>query len=363
MAFSQKYITHNASGGNGDIATPWTLAEFLTNGVAGDIGNVKNSGAYSLGADAFSNAGTQLSAIMLRGYNSVINDLNGSRSNSNGTLITTDYPAITLTGILTPSVYSIMQNLNFTGALSSTLIGNTVSTDNFTIINCKILNTQNNSAAIALQGDNFVQAINCDIECSGAASAATVDLDTDTQILYCRIKSAGGNGVQLLDGVVVGNLFIGAGGAGQKAIRNLVTGGMICIAGNTIYNWGVVLETTNAAQVITPILANNHITDCTKYIDALYAGTANGAFIEVNNRTRDNATPRTGVGDWPVIGEITQDNGGAGTDYKDTSADDFSLIQSAAGREAGLWGNRDVGAFQSLEPNGLHRRLVHSVRR
>ena len=69
MAIVEKYVTHDASGGDGSSGSPWTLAEAAANASAGNRINVK-AGAYTLsGAASVANDGSQSNAIMWRGFN------------------------------------------------------------------------------------------------------------------------------------------------------------------------------------------------------------------------------------------------------------------------------------------------------
>lgn len=338
MAFAEKYVTDAAGGsGAGTEGDPWTLAEGLDQAVAGDRVNVKSDGAYSLGADTVTNAGTVFDLIVFRGYDSSIGDLeNPGRSASDGSLVTTGFPPITLTGTLIPSAFSFFQNLAFTGALSSTLIGSST-IDNFGFTECEVINTQNDAGATAVQGDNFCVLAQSDFECTGATHGVVLDLDLEPTAFACRIKANANTGLAYLSGAfILDNLFIGDGSSvaiDQIAARSR----QLIIKGNTIYNWGTAIQRPNVAPTnFISQIYNNHVTDCAKYIDDLYVGTDSTPVIEMNNRTRDNTTPRTGVGDGILSGEVTTDTGGIETDYTNAGADDLSLISVAPGVDAGL---------------------------
>lgn len=335
MAFTERYVTDAAGGGGvGTEGDPWTLAQALTSAVAGDRVNILSDSGYSLGADTVSGIGTAVDVIVFRGYNSSIGDLqNPGRSSSTGKLDTTGFPAITITGILTPNAFVIFQNLAFTGALSSAIVGST-SIDNWFMVECEVINTQNNSAAKAILGDNFLQTVSCDFECTGAAHNVVVDSDNSARHLYTRVKSIANDGIQFNSGsTIIGCLLIGN-GVGQALAQT--NAGILIAVGNTVYNWATGIEQPNLAPTTIQIIINNHITDCSKYFDNLYSATDNIILIEVNNRTRDNTTPRTGVGDGILSGEVTTDTGDASTDYTNAGADDLSLIAAAPGIDTGL---------------------------
>ena len=304
----------------------------------------------SLGADTVSNAGTSASLVCFRGYNSSIGDLENQGFNSDGTLNVTGYPVVTLTGQLnTTNNYVLWQNLSFTGALSTPLVGGTAA-DFWHMVECKIINTQNNASASAVQFDNGCSAINCDFECSGAAHGNVVDPDNDFCLVGCRIKGTEANKTLLIindQAKVVGNAFIGP-GVGFKLAS---TTRQAVVVGNTFYNLDTGITYPNLAITTLGIVVNNHATDCTKWIDNLYSGTANMALIEVNNRTRDNTTPRTGIGDGANVGEITTDTGGISTDYVDAGNGDFHLIDAAPGQGTGMRA-LDIGAYKAVDPAG-----------
>ncbi len=353
MAFTERYVTDAAAGGGaGTEGDPWTLAEALTSAAAGDRVNILSDSGYSLGADTVTNAGTAVDLIVFRGYNSAIGDLqNPGRSATTGKLVTTGFPIITLTGILTPNAFVVFQNLAVTGALSSALISSSA-IDNVIYIESEVINTQNNSGAKAILGDNNYRLISSDFECTGASHGTVVDVDTTTDMYKCRIKAIGGNGLLVSGGHrLVGNIFIGDGSsiaidAGSSIQENLVVM-------NTIYNWGTAYRTGNSAPTGNPMIMDNHITDCTKFYESLRIATDLIPLIELNNRTRDNTTPRTGAGDGVLSGEVTTDTGGAGTDFTNAGADDFSLISAAPGREVGLGqGSFDIGAWQGAAGGG-----------
>lgn len=353
MAWAEKYVTQAAGGGGvGSEGDPWTLAEGYANAVATNSVNIKSDGAYSIGADTITNAGTIFDLIRFRGYNSTIGDLENPGRNSDGTINKTGFPAITNTGILTPNAFVIFQNLAITGALSSALIGSTL-IDSFNILECEIINTQNNSSARVLQADNYWNLINSDFECTGAAHDTMLDTDIEVTMKACRLKSNANGAIRYISGTIVGNLFIGDGSSVAISLL-LRANNPVRIWDNTFYNWGTDIQFNNgAAATFIPTVLNNHATDSTKYIDDLYVATDLTPIIEMNNRTRDNTTPRTGVGDGVNSGEVTTDTGGAETDYTNAGSDDLSLISAAPGREAALGsGSPDIGAWQGAAGAG-----------
>lgn len=351
MAFTERYVTSAAAGGgDGSSGTPWTLAEAFANATAGDRVNIQSDSGYSIGATTITNAGTTAQFVVYRGYNSTIGDLEGQgRTSNNQALDTTNFPAITVTGLITVAARVGFEALSFSGALSSELVGG-AAPDRWFMTQCKVVNSQSNSNAQAVAGDNECTLANCDFECSGALSNICVDFDDRLCISNCRVETVGSKCIAANTIVATNNILIGDSSA--IGIQLNTTGTPSYIINNTAYQLGTFLTTPNGAPTSAPVIINNHVTDCSKYIDNLYSATANVAMFEFHNRTRDNTTPRTGVGDGMNIGEITTDTGGASTDYTDVATDDYTLISTAPGKAAGVVPFMDCGALQREEPAG-----------
>lgn len=351
MAFTEKYVTSAAGGGGtGGSGDPWTLAEAFANATAGDRVNIQSDAGYSIGATTITNAGTVSSLVVYRGYNSSIGDLEGQGRNADGTLDTTNFPAITLTGTLTCKAFICFESLAFSGAISNTLIG-TASLDDIQFLSCSFTNSQNHAAARCLYLDEDVVVVNSDVECSGASHGAVVTADNRSILLGCRIKGVANSPLIVTPSFIkaVGVLFIGNNTGTGIQQTGAVAGSYI---GNcTFYNLGTAIECTSASPSAIPVLINNHATDCSKWLD--YTGGGTLAVIEVNNRTRDNTTPRTGIGDGVNMGEITTDTGGPETDYTDHSSDNFRLITGAPGKAAGIVAYTDCGAYQREEEGSV----------
>jgi hypothetical protein len=351
MAFTERYVTQAAAGGgDGSSGSPWTFAEAVAAAAAGDRINVQSDSAYSIGATTLP-AGTVSAPIVWRGYESAIGDLDGNGRNTDGTLNTTNMPAITLTGILLPSGFVTLQNLVFTGALSSTLIGN-VNLDQWNMLSCSVTNSQSNASAACVFGDDSHRFINCDFYCSGATHSRLVLTDLNSVFEYCRFRLTDNkNCLETNNPQIMGCLFWGNGsGIGVDIDVAFDALRPINIRHSTFYNLGTAIRPQSFAPGSTIYLSHNHATDCSKWIDNLYAATANITSIEFYNRLRDITTPRTGV-EAIIVGEITTDTGGAATDYEDAGAGDFHLITAAPGYNAGVDGS-DIGAYQTDPPSG-----------
>ncbi len=320
---------------------------------AGDVPkvNIKNDGTYSEGATTLL-AGTMSVPVIYSGYTSSISDLDDQGRNSTGFINTTNFPAITFTGSLTPAAFVAIQNLKITGALSAYLILS-ATVDNFSVVNCEITNTQNNASAGAVRADNQIRLIGSDFYCSGAAHAIVVDLDTSAGISDCRFRGTSSSALlQLNTGEVHRSVFWGDGGTPTaillfSAIPSALPNTM---SQNTFYSVGACIQTPNSAPIRSMFLSHNHATDSTKWIENLYSATANLVVYESYNRLRDITTPRTGVVSIEQ-GEILTDTGGIETDYEDAANGDFHLIAAAPGYGKGLHG-QDIGANQHVVPSG-----------
>lgn len=335
MSFAEKYVTQGAGGtGDGTSGDPWTLAEALTQAVAGDRVNVQSDAGYSLGADAVTNTGTAINFIIFRGYNSSIGDLEGQGRNADSSLNTTNYPVITLTGTLAPSDWSFFQNLSFTGAVNGNILG-AGSADYWFVISCSVVNSASNGSARGLFLDNDCGVINSDISCTGATHTQVIIADVRLTLDGNRITGTLSTAtlVTCVNGIFVGNTFVGStSGIGLNLEQ---AADFQYLRNNTFYGIGTAIETPNAAQTRPFFLINNHSTDNTTYLDNLYTATANHSVIEINSRTRDNTAGRVGFDPSINIAEVTTDTGGAATDYED-APDDLTLIAAAPAVDAGM---------------------------
>lgn len=355
MAFTERYVTVAGAGAHDGTseANAWTFAEMIAATPAAETRVNIKAGSYSEGVTTLPALGTAVQPIILRGYNSTIGDLDGQgRATTDQTLTTTNMPDITITGIWTPSAFCFLQNLDITGALSSALIGSNAA-DSWGMTNCRVTNTQNNASARCLQIDNNGQLVNCDFVCTGAAHAALVDADVGLVIIGCRFTPTAGNECVSMDnGVVCKSVF--SGGSIHLRILTPSVGTTNIISDCTFYAaTTAAIQLPNSAPAATPpLIVNNHVTDCAKYLDGLYTATDDTPVIELWNRTRDNTTPRTGILSAVLGGEVTTDTGAAATDYTDAASGDFELIDTAAGYATGMIPFQDIGAIQHQDPAG-----------
>jgi hypothetical protein len=342
VAYSEKYVTAAAAGGgDGSIGNPWTFAEAYANAVASDHVNIQ-SGAYATGALTMTNAGTNGAMIVYEGYNVVPGDLQGQGRNADGTLDTTNFPVITVTGSLGFKGYCAMSHCVITGGVAGSILGPSTG-DNLALFFCSVTNTANSGSARCVQWDNTCTVGACDFECSGTLHQSLLLLDNPGVVDSCRFKA--NTNVILLDGsasngVIVNCVFIGNNtGTGILHSGTTTLFGAVVI-GCSFYNLNLALSLS--ATTNPPKIFRCHITDCGKAIS--YSG---GSVYHVYTRTRDNVSPDTGIGDGIWINEITTDTGGPETDYVDAPNDDLHLIAAAPGSGADIDGSGELGALQN----------------
>lgn len=349
MAFTEKYASVAGAGAHDGTseANAWTMAEAITNGTtAGWRVNFK-TGSYSQGAATIP-SGTASGQIVWRAYNSTIGDLDTLARNSDGTINVTNFPTLTITGTLVLGAHQCLQNFDVTGALSTHLLGGTAN-DNWCVERCRITNTQNNAAARCLVGDNECALIDSDLYCSGASHASPFDTDDNMFVWGCRFRGTAATALAIINNGVIGrSLFYGnASSVGIQFNSAIGAAVMHRITGCTFYGIGTGITFPNATPVGTAACINNHVTDCSKWIDNLHSATLAISVYESYNRLRDVTTPLTGV-ETIKVGEITTDTGGKETDYVDADNGNFYLISGAPGRGTGM-GGVDVGAYQHTE--------------
>lgn len=356
MAFTEKYVTVSGAGAHdgSSEANAWTFAEMIAAApAAGTRVNIK-TGTYNSGTVTLPASGSSSAPIILRGYSSSIGDLDAQGRDDDSLLNTTNMPDFTLTGKWTPSPNCYLQNLDITGNINDYLIGSTAA-DNWGLISCRVINTNTGASAAAIQGDDYVCCINCDVSCTGTSHVAVIDGDNYCLIYGCRIKGSNTSGtlLSMQFAVVSDTIFIGPGGTsvgwdildGATPYHGLRTPAFHC----TFYNLGIAIRMPELQPASPVPILDCHITDCAKVLDNYNA--SNAVTIEGNNRTRDNTTPRTGIE--PIIfNEIITDTGGPATDYIDASSDDFRLIYTAPGKNAGMMPFMDCGALQRSESTG-----------
>jgi hypothetical protein len=347
---ADKYASQAGAGTNSgaDAANAWTFAQAAANAVGGDVVHCLTSASYTTGIVTMP-TGTIDAPIIFRAYNSAINDLQDNGLNADGSVNTTNFATLTCTGLITPGPYCFLENFIVTGALSSNLYGSTT-VDHFGATQCTFTNTQNNASARCVQGDSACRFIRCEFYCSGAAHNAVATGGSASVFSQCRVRGTESSEslfVSVTSGIFDRCVMYGGVGIGI----NLSAVGQVIVTNCTFYDLDVGIQWSNSAHVATSFLRDNHVTDCTKWLESLTA--ADVAVFELGTRTRDNTTPRTMIdATMTTRGEVTTDTGGAATDYTNAAGGDFTLISAAPGRTAGFVDNLDIGAYQHAEAAG-----------
>jgi hypothetical protein len=363
MAFTEYHVTVAGAGAHNGTskANAWTFAEMIAAAPAAEsrINVYGDGGGYSEGLTTLPTNGTGTSPIVLRGCYATPGDLDDLGRGSDGLLNVTGFPVFTLSALWTPSAWCILQNLSIAGAISSYLLGS-LATDNFGCVKCKFLNSQNNAAAGCVQGDNTVSLLNCDFSCTGASHAAVVDADVTIQVVGCTFIGTLDSAplLSVNDLTLMRSVFRGTGGT-IVAVKILSGVGPFVLIGNTIYNCGTAIEFPNSAKSsnLAAIVIDNHVTDCGKFLDNLYAATDDMPVIESNNRLRDVTTPRTGILSISLNSQVTTDDGDYSTDY--VSATNLRLLATAAGAKMGMMPYSDIGAYGHADPAGGSPLLIN----
>jgi hypothetical protein len=356
MAWNEKYVTADGSdtyANASSILTPCSLDTAIDNAAAGDRINIL-SGSYSQGA-VTGTGGTVAAPIVFRGYKTgSLDSLDTQPKNNNGTVDTTDFPVITLTGIWVPGAFNILQNLSFTGSLNSALVGNN-GVDNVTYLRCSVTNTASNAAARAVICDNSLMAISCYFSCTGASHASVVDADLNGFLYDCMILGASTSGLLLTldEGTCVSCVFIGSSkteGATGIAYSTSTLGRNTSSIANTFYNLTTAISHPNAATAQAPLIfVSNVCTDCGRFVNNLYA-TEVGAVL-MYNRLRDVTNADASLLA-VVINSITTDTGGTETDFEGagSSPPDLRIITASPAKGAGIPRYADCGGLQRAEP-------------
>jgi hypothetical protein len=322
------------------------------------------SGNYSLTSttETFAATGTVTSPIRICGYASTRptvsthGDYDLGRTNSNGPLVTTNYPTISYTtgNVVVSGSFIIIEGLSITSANVSANTGTLKlsGTDTF-VKRCSVSNTGNsgNAIGIVMVTGARLCLIDNDISTTNAtATGAGVNAQVSSvRIIGNRITSSKGAGFSTnsTTHVILFNTRYASSGNGISLAT--ATGGGHVIMGNTIVSNGgdginLVTGTTS-----TNIFIDNMITDNTgDGIDMV--STANAAFV-ANNRFRDNANTYNNAGDWITATKYNDVTSGAGTsDYVNAAGNDYNLKWSSPGRGAGSPLYADIGALQAPTP-------------
>lgn len=357
MALTERYVTHDASGGGaGTEGDPWTYAEGAA--AAGGIRVNIKQGAYTGISGVTFATGTATAPKYLRGYMTTPGDLSPA-FNADGSLNTTGFPAIAVTGAQVPVAHTVFECLSYSGSINASILGGT-NADTSVFVGVKVVNTGSGSTTRAVKMDNDARFIACDFECLGATIGNVLDMDNNGYVLGCRIKGTGGFKLVAMNyGLFAHNRVTASGSktASGVGVSWQSTGQRYYHFANTFYNLAVAHQYPNGANTVPQICAAEHVTDCGQYLDNLYAATADINVAKIGVRTRDITSVDAGVSDeWPDVGGVTTDTGGHETDYEDAANDDLRLISGAPGRSGSLISPRsDIGAMGHADPGVLRR--------
>ena len=391
MAIVEKYVTHDASGGDGSSGSPWTLAEAAANASAGQRINVK-AGAYTLGSRIeVANDGNQTNAIMWRGYKTSIGDLFPHRSGSHytfggrdrdtGMIDTSDMPQINVVTYgrsWDNDTNQHISGLYFYGSVSAeTTDFSTVETggSNNTWIGCVFKTTVTTgsssgnlgltqpASAVEIADANSVF-VDCDFICQPSSSPSNPDgfrcatiSGNRVTFHYCRFYMAGaatGACVQEASAPTIYShcVFDGNGTAKAGVFSATAASAHAVCMDSTFRNFnGPAIKRDDGDFDDTFFLSNSIISDATYIFDSDYSGYL--PFIIHNCRTRDIANATTSVDDFPGDGSaFTTDTGTETSDFHNPTSQDIRPVPgSTNGWNQGLWreytGVNNIGAYQS----------------
>lgn len=358
MAITEMYVSATATGldPGTSAGAPWTWGQMLSGLASGQRANIK-AGTYTrlTAADAFTNAGTTASPMLLRGYNSAIGDLDSQAPGSDGSWTTTSWPIIQYTsgGLTIPAYCKIDQC-----AIDNSVNGNTLVVNNGGIISrSKVTNS------IALGGS--IRVI--------SGSAATFD------VMACEVGASSSNAsailVNMSHGDVIGNLLRGAANGGVIGVmvnttvamrmnrfrdmnnavnaNNSGTPGLAIVDGNSfrnidgnvINNAGLVAATNNAAW-------GNGSTS--RWYNST---TSVRRHFQNNNAIGNMGAADVNPGDWPTYGNVSlsADPFVSTTDLSPNSTSGGGLVLKSAGYIAPI----DIGAIQFAPSGGGGGMLVN----
>ncbi len=355
---TDRYVTSTGTdtyANSTNIATPMSLTTAFANAAAGDRINIL-AGTYTrTGTDTLTNAGTNTSPIIYRGYSASIGDGFLGRTNGSGALITTNMPTIAYNATFkfNSLAFTIVESVIFTGNITGTVAATGADS---VFKSCVVTNASTNAAAVA--GGAAVRGIlfDCDISLIGATggSAAIAIAVANTRVIGCRIKGGPGTGIGILVNgaigiVIVGNVIYSTTGFGISVTN---VSGVLTIINNTIVGGGsdginVVTATTGLQCIV-----NNIITDNTG-IGINMVSVANTGFLAYN-RTRDNSGGAISSGtDWvaaTTYAHVTTDTGGPETDYVASGSNDYRLLAASPATNTGWLPLSDIGGIQRGVP-------------
>lgn len=361
MAITARYVTAGGTdtyANSTNPATPMSLTTAFANMAAGDEIWVKKGNYTARATDTPTPDGTGPSPIIFHGYNATTGDLDTPTYNTDGSLVTSDYPVIEYNAAARLSANGadriIWRNLRvgvagagFSGA--AMIVG-----ADCVVHQCYVYNPSTNAAAVALSIAARSIVENSDFALTGASggTAALQLSNVATKVVNNRIIDSQTVGITAVNMgcVIVDNVFFQAVVGPCIAFTTATASHEIFIRGNTIQGKATGFQGPAVSLTTPSYFGDNHITDMSAAaILSLQDATAQVPGWFSHNRFRDNTVNVDGYDDWfsgSNIATVTTDTGGAATDYVDTTTNQYGLISAAPGVGKATVPNRDIGALQ-----------------
>lgn len=323
-----------------------TLGRITAAVVAGNTIGFK--GSYTTtAAETFGNIGTTTAPFRIIGYTTTIGDGYLGRTNSNGPLITTNFPTITYTstGRLTVGSMAILETINITSAASTGTL-NLTGSDN-TVRAWNVTNSANNAASVACIAAT-AEILDCDMACTNATTGALAVLNMTAANNVVK----GGRFTATSTGVPVVALGAGSPSAGisdatifggATGVSVTTTSGRVALDGCTIAGTAGDGVSIIASSTVRHVVANCCITD-----NGGYGVNPNGGAVAVSNtRFRDNTSGAINASAWTTATNYGAVTTGAGTsDYTNAAGGNYSLIATSPAVNAALPSFASMGALQ-----------------
>jgi hypothetical protein len=360
-AITDRYVNNLGSGDGlgGSEANAMSYASFtdyMTTGgsfaaAPGDRFNVKLDGTFARAGttDTWSNGGSATSPVIVRGYATTPGDGYQGRTNTNGPLITTNFPVITYTtGVLSLSgSFILLETLKVTSTRNGSAVG-TSGTDCM-LRACDLSNATTGSSGNVFSATGRCLLSNCDFALTNGGNNGTDAVTFSTQgsrIWFCRVKSSAVGITNAANSLTIDACTIFA--CTSHGINLTGTGAYTNILGNTIVSNGGDAIRVVTGTTVTHHIWNNCITDNTgAAVNAISTG---NSVVLGYNRYRDNAGGNiVSGGDWTTVtdyGAVTTDTGGPETDYVNAAGNDYRLIATSPAVAAGIPASASIGALQ-----------------
>jgi hypothetical protein len=357
-----KYVTATASGsGDGSLANPWTLSQAMSGALGGDIINIQqgNYSAVTTTLTCSLNSSPSM-PIIFRGYKTTPGDGYLGR-NADGTLITTNFPTIPMTGsgrFTFSGSNVILECVEFTRSGTTTTSCLNLGT-RIWFHRCKVTDSTTGSGASAITPGLNCIVSDCDLSLNGSSAGYVLNPGNSyTRVHGCRIQAANSYGMLMGSLYPVFSFCTFFNMVAALRITSTGASGITpTFIGCTAYGLtgpGLVEMPNNATQspVTFPMFADCIITDNAKAAENLNSSTIDAPIALINNRTRDNTANMPGFAGWPDYGAVTTDGGNYSTDYTDAPGGNFKPVSTSPAVGAGTF-SRDIGAQQATATSSV----------